>query len=161
MAANVVAPATGFSNLNPKRISFLTGSLITAVIGILMMPWKLLETAGAYIFRWLIGYSSLMGALGGILICDYWIIRRQRLSLKGLFDANGDYSYTNGVNWRAIAALVAAILPLLPGALRYALADPQIIAQSPNVFDKIYTYAWFVTFAISFVVYWVLMKRRP
>lgn len=160
MAANVVAPATGFSNLNPKRISFLTGSLITAVIGVLMMPWELLESAGAYIFRWLIGYSSLMGALGGILICDYWLIRRQQLSLKELFEANGEYRFTGGVNWRAIAALVVAIWPVLPGALRYAFTDAQVIAQSPNVFDQIYTYAWFVTFGISFVLYWGLMKGR-
>jgi len=160
MAANVVAPATGFSNLHPKRISFLTGSLITAVIGILMMPWKLLESAGAYIFRWLIGYSSLMGALGGILICDYWLIRRQRLSLKGLFEVNGDYGYSNGVNWRALMALVVAILPVMPGAARAAFTDPAVIAQSPTVFDTIYTYAWFVTFGISFVVYWGLMRGR-
>jgi NCS1 family nucleobase:cation symporter-1 len=160
MAANVVAPATGFSNLNPKRISFLTGSLITAVIGIVMMPWELLESAGAYIFRWLIGYSSLMGALGGILICDYWVIRRQRLSLKGLFEVNGRYGYANGINWRAIVALVVAILPVLPGALRAAFTDPAVIAQSPTVFDTIYTYAWFVTFGVSFVVYWGLMRKR-
>lgn len=160
MAANVVAPATGFSNLNPKRISFLTGSLITAAIGVLMMPWELLESVGAYIFRWLIGYSSLMGALGGILICDYWLIRRQQLSLKELFEVNGSYSYARGLNWRAVAALVVAILPVLPGALRYALADPQVIAQSPNVVDQVYTYAWFVTFGISFVVYWMLMNGR-
>ncbi|MBI3948958.1 MAG: NCS1 family nucleobase:cation symporter-1 [Acidobacteria bacterium] len=160
MAANVVAPATGFSNLNPKRISFLTGSLVAAVIGILMMPWKLMASAEAYIFRWLIGYSSLMGALGGILICDYWLIRRQQLSLKELFEVDGQYRYTNGWNWRALAALLLAVIPVLPGALRYGLGDPEAIAQAPNVCDKIYTYAWFVTFAISFVVYWRLMKGR-
>ncbi len=160
MAANVVAPATGFSNLNPKRISFLTGSLMTAAVGILMMPWKLLESAGAYIFRWLIGYSSLMGAMGGILICDYWFIRRQQLSLKELFQVGGRYSYASGWNWRALAALVVAIVPVLPGAWRAALTDPEMIAQSPTVFDTIYTYAWFVTFGISFVVYWGLMRRQ-
>jgi NCS1 family nucleobase:cation symporter-1 len=160
MAANVVAPATGFSNLNPKLISFLTGSLLTAVIGILMMPWKLLASSDAYIFRWLIGYSSLMGALGGILICDYWIIRRQRLSLKELFEVNGDYGYTSGWNWRALAALVVAVLPVLPGALRYALMSSDAMTQSPSLFDRIYTYAWFVTFGISFVVYFALMSGR-
>ena len=79
MAANVVSPSNDFSNLSPKRISYVTGGLITAVIGILMMPWKLYADAAAYIFTWLLGYSSLMGALGGILIADYWVIRRQRL----------------------------------------------------------------------------------
>ena len=86
MAANVVSPSNDFSNLNPRLISYVTGGLITAVIGILMMPWKLMASMGAYIFTWLIGYSGLMGAIAGILICDYWVIRKQRLDLAGLFD---------------------------------------------------------------------------
>src|SRR5262245_43510061 len=87
LAANVVSPSNDFSNLNPRKISYVTGGMITAVIGVLMMPWKLMESMGAYIFTWLVGYSGLMGAIAGILICDYWILRRQRLDLAGLFDA--------------------------------------------------------------------------
>ena len=83
MAANVVSPSNDFSNLNPRLISYVTGGLIT-VIGVLMMPWKLMSSMGAYIFTWLIGYSGLMGAIAGILICDYWVIRKQRLNLEGL-----------------------------------------------------------------------------
>src|SRR5689334_24373553 len=115
MAANVVSPANDFSSLAPKRISYVSGGLITAALGIAMMPWKLYSGASAYIFTWLIGYSSLMGALGGILIADYWVIRRQKLSLPDLFRENGLYTYANGVNPRAIIALVAAVLPVLPG----------------------------------------------
>jgi NCS1 family nucleobase:cation symporter-1 len=105
MAANVVSPSNDFSNLNPRLISYVTGGLITAVIGILMMPWKLMSSMGAYIFTWLIGYSGLMGAIAGILICDYWVIRKRLLDLEGLFDPHGQYSYGNGFNWRAIVAL--------------------------------------------------------
>src|SRR4051795_12536366 len=92
MAANVVSPSNDFSNLNPRLISYVTGGLITAVIGIVMMPWKLMETAGSYIFTWLIGYSGLMGAIAGVMICDYWILRRQKLSLPELFNPNGKYA---------------------------------------------------------------------
>jgi len=63
VAANVVSPANDFSNLSPQRISFRTGGLITGVIGILMMPWRLLSDANAYIFGWLVGYSSLLGPI--------------------------------------------------------------------------------------------------
>jgi NCS1 family nucleobase:cation symporter-1 len=159
MAANVVSPSNDFSNLSPKRISYVTGGLITAVLGILIMPWKLYADAAAYIFTWLIGYSSLMGALGGILIADYWIVRRQQLSLPDLFKVNGRYSYTNGVNMRAVLALVLAILPVVPGFIR-AAATPGGVVQNPNFFDHLYTYAWFVTFALSFVLYLVLTKRK-
>ena len=157
MAANVVSPSNDFSNLNPKRISYVTGGLITAVIGILMMPWQLMSSMGAYIFTWLIGYSGLMGAIGGIMICDYFLLRGKRLELAELFKTNGVYSYSNGFNWRAIAALVTAILPVIPGFLRAATTPGGQVA-SPNFFDTLYVYAWFVTFAIGFVLYWVLMK---
>lgn len=157
MAANVVSPSNDFSNLNPRRISYVTGGLITATIGVLMMPWYLYENAQAYIFTWLLGYSALMGAIGGILICDYWVIRRQKLSLKDLFMENGIYSYSNGINWRAVAAFFVAVAPVVPGFIR-AATTPGGAVSSPNFFDKLYTYAWFVTFALSFAIYFALMR---
>ena len=159
MAANVVSPANDFSNLSPRRISYVTGGLITAVIGILMMPWKLYSDASAYIFTWLIGYSSLMGALGGILIADYWVIRRQKLNLRDLFELQGEYTYSNGINWRAMAALVLSILPVVPGFIRAALT-PGGVVPNPGIVDHLYTYAWFVTFFLSFVLY-LAFARRP
>jgi NCS1 family nucleobase:cation symporter-1 len=157
MAANVVSPSNDFSNLNPRLISYVTGGLITAVIGILMMPWKLMSSMGAYIFTWLIGYSGLMGAIAGILICDYWVIRRQRLDLAGLFQTDGPYSYGNGFNSRAIVALCLAIAPVVPGFLG-AATTPGGQVSDPNIFDTLYTYAWFVTFALGFGIYYVLMR---
>ena len=157
MAANVVSPANDFSNLNPRRISYVTGGLITAVIGILMMPWRLYSDAAAYIFTWLIGYSSLMGALGGILIADYWIVKRQQLDLRDLFSLQGRYTYSNGINWKAISALVLAVLPVIPGFVR-AATTPGGQVTDPNFFDRLYTYAWFVTFALSFAFYLILMR---
>ena len=159
MAANVVSPANDFSNLAPRKISYVTGGLITAVIGIVMMPWKLYSDAAAYIFTWLIGYSSLMGALGGILIADYWIVRRQKLNLRDLFELNGQYTYSNGVNWRAVVALVASVAPVVPGFLR-AATTPGGVVSGPTLFDHLYTHAWFVTFGLSFVIYLVLMPRE-
>ncbi|HUP63758.1 MAG TPA: NCS1 family nucleobase:cation symporter-1 [Thermoanaerobaculia bacterium] len=158
MAANVVSPANDFSNLSPRRISYVAGGLITAVLGIVMMPWKLYADAAAYIFTWLIGYSSLMGALGGIMIADYWILRRQKLLLRDLFAVNGAYTYTNGVNWNAVIALVAAVAPVVPGFIRAATTPGGQVAD-PTLFDHLYTHAWFVTFALSFLIYLTLMRR--
>ena len=159
MAANVVSPSNDFSNLAPRRISYVTGGLITAVIGILMMPWKLYADAAAYIFTWLLGYSSLMGALGGILIADYWVLRKQQLSLPDLFKLDGLYAYRRGVNWRAVAALVVAVLPVVPGFVR-AVSVPGGQVANPLFVDRLYSYAWFVTFALAFVVYLVLMRQH-
>ena len=159
MAANVVSPSNDFSNLNPRLISYVTGGLITAVVGVLMMPWKLMSSMGAYIFTWLIGYSGLMGGIGGIMICDYWVLRRRRLDLAGLFRERGPYSYSNGFNWRAVAALVAAVAPVVPGFLR-AATTPNYTGQLPDPgwSDTLYSYAWFVTFGLGFVVYNFLMR---
>ena len=159
MAANVVSPANDFSNLNPRKISYVTGGLITAVIGIVMMPWKLYSDAAAYIFTWLIGYSGLMGGLGGILIADYWVVRRQKLNLRDLFELEGEYTYSKGINWFAVAALAMSIAPVVPGFVRAALT-PGGVVQNPGLSDQLYTYAWFVTFALSFALYLVLMKWR-
>jgi NCS1 family nucleobase:cation symporter-1 len=160
MAANVVSPSNDFSNLNPKRISYVAGGLITAVIGILMMPWQLMSSMSAYIFTWLIGYSGLMGAIGGIMIADYFVLRGKNLNLAELFKTDGIYSYSGGFNWRALLALVAAILPVIPGFLRAAVT-PGGQVPNPNFFDTLYVYAWFVTFAIGFVLYLILMKAFP
>jgi NCS1 family nucleobase:cation symporter-1 len=157
MAANVVSPSNDFSNLSPRRISYVTGGLITAVAGVLMMPWKLYADAAAYIFTWLLGYSSLMGALGGILIADYWVLRRQRLAVDDLFRLEGVYTYRRGVNWRAVAALVIGVAPVVPGFVRAATTANGVVA-APTAFDTLYQYAWFVTFALSFLAYLALMR---
>jgi NCS1 family nucleobase:cation symporter-1 len=159
MAANVVSPANDFSSLAPRRISYVTGGLITAAIGILMMPWKLYADAAAYIFTWLIGYSSLMGAIGGILIADYWVLRKRQLVTAELFRLDGRYSYENGVNRRAMVALVVAVLPVVPGFLRAAVTPGGQVAD-PTFFDTLYTYAWFVTFGLGFALH-VAFARRP
>jgi NCS1 family nucleobase:cation symporter-1 len=159
MAANVVSPANDFSSLAPRRISYVTGGLITAVIGVVMLPWKLYADAAAYIFTWLIGYSSLMGAIGGILIADYWVLRGRVLSSADLFKIDGQYAYSGGVNYRAVAALVLAILPVAPGFLRAAVTPGGQVA-SPTFLDTLYTYAWFVTFGLSFAIYLALSRRE-
>ncbi|MBI4544293.1 MAG: NCS1 family nucleobase:cation symporter-1 [Gemmatimonadetes bacterium] len=148
IAANVVAPAMGFSNVAPQRISFRTGALITALIGIAIMPWKLYNDAAAYIFTWLIGYGALLGPVAGIMIADYFLLRRQQLDLDDLFRRGGAYEYWGGINWVAIAALVLGIAPSLPGflaALQFAPATP--------FFAGLYNWAWFVGFALAAAAY--------
>ena len=122
-----------------------------------MMPWRLYSDAGAYIFTWLVGYSSLMGALGGILIADYWVLRKEQLSLPDLFRDNGMYSYNNGVNPKAMIALVVAVLPVVPGFIHAAMTPGGNVAN-PSLLDHLYQYAWFVTFGLSFVIYLALMR---
>ncbi len=158
IAANVVSPANDFSHLAPRRISFRAGGLLTAVLGMLIMPWKLIESSHGYIFTWLVAYSALLGAVGGILVCDYWLLRRAQLALDELYDPDGRYRYGNGTNWRAVIALIVAIAPCAPGFLNVATAGR---LNAPHVFDTIYTYAWFVTFGIGFGLYALLMRGHP
>ncbi len=145
IAANVVSPANDLANLMPRKISFRTGGLITAAVGVLMMPWKLLTDYGTYIFGWLIGYSGFLGPIAGVLIADYFFIHRRELKLKDLYIRGGAYEFTNGVNLRAMAALVCGIVVALIGLFI-------------NDLRFLYDYAWFVGFGVAFVVYLVLMK---
>jgi NCS1 family nucleobase:cation symporter-1 len=148
IAANVVSPANDFANLAPRHISFRTGGLITGILGILMMPWKLLESAGSYIFTWLIGYSALLGPIAGIMVVDYWLIRRTELDVPDLYRVSGRYA---GINPVAMVALVVGVLPNVPGFLHVLDLVPWV----PPVFDTIYIYAWFVGFLLAGSVYWL------
>lgn len=154
IAANVVSPANDFANLWPSRISFRTGGLITALIGVLMMPWYLYNDLGKYIFTWLIGYSALLGPIAGIMLCDYYIIRRTRLDADALYDPCGPYAYRGGFNRRALVALALAVAPNLPGFINAATNSTLF----PAAFDRLYGYAWFVGLGLAAAVYWVLMR---
>ncbi len=154
LAANVVSPANDFAHVWPKRISFRIGGLITGVIGILIMPWKLYADPTGYIFRWLIAYSALLGPLGGILIADYFVIRRTRLDLAGLYERGGPYWYTGGFNPRAIIALLLGIAPCAPGFL----GTVRWVEGVPDIWMQLYSYAWFIGFFASFGLYIVLMR---
>jgi nucleobase:cation symporter-1, NCS1 family len=156
IAANIVSPANDFANLSPSRINFRTGGLITGIIGILIFPWKLVADPGGYIFTWLIGYSSLLGPVGGILISDYYFIRRQELNVEDLYNLKGDYSYRSGFNRYAIWALVLGIAPNIPGfLLTIGLVSP---GTFPSWITGVYSYAWFVGFFVSGVSYFGLMR---
>ncbi len=155
LAANLVAPAYGFSNLNPSKISFTMGGYITAGIGIAMFPWKLLETAGSYLFTWLIGYSALLGPIAGILIVDYFLIRKCELKVDDLFRHDGEYEASNGWNWAGLIALIIGILPNLPGFLQAAGA----VESVPGIFSVLYSYAWFVGVFVAGGLYFLLAKK--
>ncbi len=157
IAANVVSPANDFANLAPRYISFKTGGLITGILGILMLPWKLLASADAYIFNWLIGYSALLGPIAGIMIVDYWILRKRELDVPDLYRPNGRYA---GFNWTAIVTLVIGILPNLPGFIRSVTGA--VKSPEDKIFwDELYVYAWFVGFFLSAGLYWAGMKLLP
>jgi nucleobase:cation symporter-1, NCS1 family len=147
VAANVVSPSNDFSNLRPSLISFRTGGLITGVVGILMMPWKLLRDFSSYIFGWLVGCSALLGPIAGIMICDYYVVRHRLLKVEELYRRGGVYEYRNGFNQRAILALLAGIAVALIG-----LAIPAL--------RWLYDYAWFVGFMVSGGLYFLLMHRQ-
>lgn len=154
LAANVVSPANDFSNLAPHRISAKAGGVITAILGALILPWKLIESSKGYIFTWLVGYSALLGPIGGIMIADYFIVRRTRLDVDDLYRRGGAYEYQGGVNWRAIAALLVGVAINLPGFV--AEAAPSLKDAVPEVLRSIYTYAWFVGFLVSGGLYVLL-----
>ncbi|HED52991.1 MAG TPA: nitrate reductase [Phycisphaerales bacterium] len=158
LAANVVSPANGFSNIAPSKISFRTGALITCFIGVAIMPWRLINDFSDYIFTWLIGYSALLGPIAGIMICDYFILRKTRLDIEALYDNKGQYA---GVNWIAMIVLALAIAPNLPGFINAATNTAGTEnAIFPAFFDEIYVYAWFVGLLLSVVLYAAFMFGR-
>jgi NCS1 family nucleobase:cation symporter-1 len=157
IAANIVSPANDFSNLNPKKINFRMGGYITGIIGILIFPWKLVEDPTGYIYSWLVGYSALLGPVGGIMIADYYFIRKQKLETSELYNHAGRYGYRKGFNMIALLALLIGILPNIPGFL----LQVQVVSHNafPVWISDLYHFAWFVGFFLSGFVYWLLMRR--
>jgi len=163
IAANVVSPANDFSNLAPKYIGFRLGGLITGLVGIVMMPWHLFSDPSTYIGVWLAGSSSFLGAVGGVLVCDYWVIRRTRLSVTDLYKTHGIYSYDRGINWCAVLAVGLALTPCIPGFVDKVThgAVLQEHTRSAGVFRQLFEYAWFVTFGLAFLLYFSMMVGYP
>jgi NCS1 family nucleobase:cation symporter-1 len=148
VAANVVAPANGFANLWPEKMTFARGGILTGVLGIAMMPWKLLEDYGTYIFGWLVGYSGFLGPIAGIFVVDYFLIRKRNLSLPDLYRRGGIYEYSRGVNGKAVLALAAGA-----GTAFIGLRVPGLRA--------LYDYAWFVGFGVASFLYYFTMAGTP
>ena len=145
IAANVVSPANDFANAFPRFISFRTGGLITGILGILIQPWRLLSDPSIYIFDWLVGYSGGLGSIAGVLIADYWIVRKKELNLGDLYRARGVYS---GWNWRAVTATLAGCFFAWIGLIIHSLRP-------------LYDYAWFIGFGVAFLIHWILMRAFP
>jgi NCS1 family nucleobase:cation symporter-1 len=158
IAANIVSPANDFAHLAPKKINFKTGGLITGIIGILIFPWKLIADPSGYIFTWLVGYSGLLGPVGGIMIADYYFIRKQQLNTVELYQHTGQYGFTNGFNLRAVFALLAGILPNIPGFL----ITIKVISVNafPTWVAHLYNYSWFVGFFVSGLLYIIMMQAK-
>lgn len=143
IAANVVGPANSIASAFPRAVSFRTGGLIAAVLGVLLCPWLVLDM---YI-GWLVSYSGLLGAVSGVLLADYWLLRRTRLDLAGLYQSHGPYRYHRGFNLRAIAAMAVGIAVVLLGKLVPAL-------------DLLFQGAWFSGVLASGATYMLLMRGR-
>lgn len=156
IAANLVGPAYDFAALSPRRIDYRRGALITAGLAAAIMPWKLIESSGGYIFTWLVGYSALLGPIAGILITDYWLLRRTRIAVDDLYRHDGRYSYRGGWNPAAVAATIIGIAPNLPGFLATAL--PARFDGMPAFLVAAYPYAWFVGAGVASLVYYGAMR---
>jgi NCS1 family nucleobase:cation symporter-1 len=156
IAANIVSPANDFSNLSPRHIDFKKGGYITGVIGLLIFPWKLVSDPSGYIFKWLIAYSSLLGPIGGVMIVDYFFIRKRELNVTQLYQKDSPYWYQGGWNRFALLAFILGVLPNVPGFLTTVGIFPEDLF--PSFINQFYHYAWFLGFFISSCVYFFLMR---
>jgi NCS1 family nucleobase:cation symporter-1 len=160
VAANIVSPSYDFSNAWPKRISFRTGGIITGVVGILIQPWMLYSNPDTYIFTWLGTYGGATGAIAGVLIADYWYLRKTNLKLGDLYRTNGAYRYSGGWNWNAVIALLVGIVLAIGGSYS-ANGQPFPVDGVIPLLKPLADYSWVVGLIVSFVVYIALMRFMP
>ena len=151
IAANLVGPAYDFSSLWPQKISYRTGGYITALLSTIAMPWKLLANTDGYIFVWLTGYGALLGPIAGIMIADYWIVRRSRLDVDALYEERSGFRYRAGWNPAALIAFALPVAINLPGFLH--AAAPATFSGIGGVWVGLYDYAWFIGIGVALLVY--------
>jgi len=145
IAANIVAPAASIANISPRRITLRLGGVLAAMVGIVLLPWRLLD---AY-QTWLLSYSGLLGAVGGVVVCDYLIVRRGVLDVAALYTEGGAYWYRNGISPGAMSALIAGVGVALLGAVVPSL-------------HFLFSGAWFSAAIVSALVHWSLAPpTRP
>ncbi|RCX07357.1 NCS1 family nucleobase:cation symporter-1 [Extensimonas vulgaris] len=157
VAANLVSPSYDFSQIAPDKISFRTGGIIAALLGLLFMPWKLLASSGNYLFTWLGGYGTLLGAIAGILLADYYLVRRGQLQVEDLYRRGGAYEYRNGWNPQALVAFVLGVLPCLPGYL--AVSGVIDKAGIPAIWLTLFDAGWFFSLAVAGAYYYLTAKK--
>src|SRR3989344_600863 len=158
VAANLVSPSYDFSQVAPSKISFRMGGLIAALIGLVFMPWKLLATSGGYLFTWLGGYGTLLGAIAGILLVDYYLVRKSELKVDDLYRRGGEYEYSNGWNVQALIAFALGVLPCLPGYL--AVSGVIDKAAVPGLLLALFDFGWFFSLAVAGTYYYLTAKKK-
>ena len=159
IAANVVGPANDFASFAPRHISFRVGGLITGLIGVLIMPWKLVADPTGFIFTWLVGYSALLGPIAGVMIADYFVVRRMHLNVLSLYHTEGEYRFHHGYSYAGLGALLLGALPNLPGFL--VTVNGLSKDRVPAFLVDLYSYSWFIGFAVAFASYLVFRKLSP
>ncbi|GAB4833535.1 Neuronal calcium sensor 1 [Ancistrocladus abbreviatus] len=163
IAANVVAPANALVNLSPSAFTFRKGALLTALLGIAFQPWRLLKSSESFVYTWLVGYSALLGPIGGIVLVDYYLLKNTKLNIEDLYSLSprGEYYYKGGYNLVAMAALITGILPIIPGLLNKV----GVVDSVPKLFVGIYNNAWFFSFFLAGFLHWALSclmtKQKP
>jgi nucleobase:cation symporter-1, NCS1 family len=157
MAANIVPVANTLSCLAPRILSFRVAAFLACLIGLLFLPLQLIENRQNYVYLWLVGYCNITGAIAGIIISDYYFLRKGVIKIKALYKPGSEYSYLKGWNLIAVAVLIIAMLPSLPGFLKYA-GNITVMGNANKLFEGIYNYSWFIAFAIALTLYYILMK---
>jgi len=161
VAANVVSPSYDFSNALPRLISFRTGGIITGIIGILIQPWRLLANPHLYIFTWLDFYGGCLGAVAGVLVADYWLVRRTELNLGDLYRVNGEYRYAGGWNWRGVASVLIGVVLAVGGAHSAQNQGPFPADGVIPFLRPLYSYSWVIGLLSATILYYALSMLFP
>jgi NCS1 family nucleobase:cation symporter-1 len=159
VAANVVAPGNGFSNVAPRKISYRIGVTIACLVAIVYQPWNMFTGATGYIFNWLNVYGPIVAALTGVIIADYYFIKKKNLDVKALYLGKGNrYWYQGGWNVKAVVAWAVGLLFPILGSMKTLFPDASFaIALGKSSFLNICAdNGYFVGFGISFILYMII-----
>ncbi|KAG8691537.1 hypothetical protein FRC11_001841 [Ceratobasidium sp. 423] len=156
ISANSVSAGCDLTALFPRFINIRRGGYIAAIVGLAMCPWQLLKDSNSFT-SYLSAYSVFLSSIAGVMITEYWLVRRGHYRIADLYhtERTGWYWYMFGINPKAYAAYISGILINVVG---FAGATGQTV---PLAATRIYQMAFFTGFGISSIIYYVLNRIWP
>ncbi|TIA88679.1 hypothetical protein E3P99_02457 [Wallemia hederae] len=156
-AANVIACGCDLTACLPSYINNRRGGYICVFLGLCLVPWRLTDGATSFT-NYLSGYCVFLSAIAGTMLSDYFVVRRGRANIADLYRAEGWYSYTYGVNLRAVAAYLCGVAINLPGFIASTPGNEDLVGLGAT---RIYNLSFFTGFLVSSVIYIALSYIWP
>lgn len=155
ISANSLSAANDFAAIAPGYLNIRRGQILCAIFAWALVPWKILESAGSFL-NFMSAYAIFLGPIAAIMLFDFWLIKKRKYDSLAMYQPEGIYRYSAGVNWRAVVAFIVGVAPSLPGLINSVNSSIDV-----GVGIHPYQFGWLLGFFATTLVYVALSYIFP